>query len=146
MFRGSAPAKIDAKGRLRVPSDFRRTLNDHFGPETFITSVQGDAALVYPLSEWEELERRLLRLPATDRLRQRYLERVSFFGQQGQLDAQGRVLVPPMLRERAGIDGEVIVCGSLNHLQVWDRDRFVNRLEEQPFTDEDQDLLSDRGI
>ena len=146
MFRGSAAARIDSKGRLKVPSDFRRLLEETYGRDVFITSVTGQSAVLYPLPVWEEHEAKLLALPSTDRFRQRYLERVSFFGQQTRLDAQGRLVVPPGLREAAGIVGDVLVLGSLDRLEVWNHDRFTHRLEEQPFTDEDQDLLSAKDI
>jgi MraZ protein len=147
MFRGSAPAKIDDKGRLKLPTGFRRVVEDRWGPELFVTSVLGDCALVYPLPVWEEIEARLGAMPSTDRTKTRFLERVSYFGQQGRLDAQGRIVLPPILRESAGMTGEeVVVSAQLDHLVVWNRERFVLRLEEQPFTDDDFRALSERGI
>jgi len=146
MFRGSAPAKIDDKGRLKIPTDFRRQLEERFGSELFITSVLGDAALVYPLPVWEGIEERLLGMPSTDRVRERYLERVNYFGQQVRLDGQGRALVPQILREAAAVQGEVVVSGRLDHLVVWNHQRWAKRLVDQPFTEEDFAALSERGI
>src|SRR5579863_8955401 len=124
MFRGSAPAKIDDKGRLKVPTDFRRVLEERYGPELFVTSIEGDSAALYPLPVWEEIEARLAGMPATDRVRSRFLERVNHFGQQSRLDTQGRLLIPQILRESAGMTGEVVVSGHLDHLVVWNRERF----------------------
>ncbi len=146
MFRGSAPTKIDDKGRLKVPTGFRRELEERYGRDVFITSVMGDAALVYPLDVWKGVEERLAKLPSTDRTRRRYLERVSYFGQQAQLDAQGRVLVPQILRDRAAMAGEVIVSGRLDHLEVWNHERLTKRFDDQPFTDDDFEYLSERDI
>ena len=146
MFRGSVVATIDDKGRLKVPTDFRRALEDRFGAEFFITSVAGDHALVYPLPVWEEIESRLSALPATDRLKERYLERVSYYGQQARLDGQGRLLVPQIVRTAAGMNGEVVVSARLDHLVVWNRERFEKRLAERPFTDDDFNQLAERGI
>lgn len=146
MFRGSAPAKIDDKGRLKIPTDFRRLLEERHGPELFVTSVLGDSALIYPLPVWEEIEARLSAVPSTDRAKSRYLERVSYFGQQVRIDVQGRILMPQLLRERADMNGDVVVSGQLDHLVVWNHDRFLSRLDEQPFTDEDFRALSERGI
>ncbi|HSS48556.1 MAG TPA: division/cell wall cluster transcriptional repressor MraZ, partial [Thermoanaerobaculia bacterium] len=101
MFRGSAPAKIDDKGRLKIPTDFRRLLEDRWGPDLFVTSVQGESALLYPLPVWEEIEQRLSAMASTDPIRLRYLERVNYYGQQVRLDVQGRILVPQILRESA---------------------------------------------
>ena len=146
MFRGSAPATVDEKGRLKIPTDFRRQLEERWGPEVFITSVLGDRAMVFPLSVWEDLENRLLALPSIDRARDRFLERVNYFGQQHRIDPQGRVLIPQLLREAAGMSGEVVVAGQLDRLVVWNRDRIAARLEADPFTEDDHRLLSERGI
>ena len=146
MFRGSAPAKIDDKGRLKVPTGFRRSLEDRFGRDVFLTSVVGDSVLLYPLKTWEAFEERLAALPSMDRTKRRYLERVSYYGQQGQLDGQGRVLVPQILRASADMAGEVIVSGRLDHLEVWSHERLQSRFDEQPFTDDDFQYLSDRGV
>jgi MraZ protein len=146
MFRGSAPATVDDKGRLKIPTDFRRQLDERYGAEVFVTSVHGDRALVYPLPVWEEHETRLLAMPSTDRARTRYLERVNYYGQQQRLDPQGRVLMPQLLREAAGMSGEVVVVGELDHLVVWNRDRFTTRLEAEPFTEDDFRALSERGV
>lgn len=146
MFRGSAPAKIDDKGRLKIPTDFRRLIEERYGPELFVTSVLGDSALIYPLPVWEEIEARLSAVPSTDRAKSRYLERVSYFGQQVRIDVQGRILMPQLLRERADMNGDVVVSGQLDHLVVWNHERFLSRLDEQPFTDDDFRALSERGI
>jgi MraZ protein len=146
MFRGSSPAKIDDKGRLKIPTDFRRVIEERYGPELFVTSIEGDCAWLYPLPVWEELEGRLAGMPATDRVKARFLERVSYFGQQSRLDTQGRLLIPQILRESAGMNGDVVVSAQLDHLVVWNRERFARRLEQQPFTDEDFRALSERGI
>ena len=146
MLRGSTIATIDDKGRLKVPTDFRRLLEERYGPEFFVTSVTGEKALVYPLPVWEEVEGRLAQRPATDPVRQRFLERVSYFGAQLKLDGQGRLLMPAILRDRAAMAGEVVVTGQLDHLEIWNRERFEQRLEERPFTDDDFRALSERGI
>lgn len=146
MFRGSSPAKIDDKGRLKIPTDFRRSIEEKYGQDLFVTSVLGDSALIYPLPVWEEIEERLVSLPSTDRTKVRYLERVNYFGQQVTLDVQGRILIPQLLRESAGMNGDVVVSGQLNHLVIWNHERFAKRLEDQPFTDEDFRALSLAGI
>jgi MraZ protein len=146
MFRGSAPAKIDEKGRLKVPTDFRRVVEERYGPDLFVTSILGDSALLYPLPVWEEIEGRLAAMPSTDRTKVRFLERANYFGQQVRLDVQGRILIPQILRESAGMNGDVVVSAQIDHLVVWNRDRFVSRLDEQPFTEDDFRALAERGI
>ena len=146
MFRGSAPAKIDDKGRLKIPTPFRSHLEEEWGTEVFATSVVGDSALIYPLPVWEEIEQRLARMPSTHRSKMKYLERVNYFGHEGRLDAQGRILVPQILRDSAGILGEVVVNGNLDHLVVWNRERFETKLEREPFTEDDFRALSELEI
>ncbi len=146
MFRGSAPTKIDEKGRLKVPTGFRRHMEERYDKDVFITSVLGDSVLLYPLQVWEEIEARLAALPSTDRAKQRYLERVSYYGQQGKLDGQGRIVIPPLLRDSAAMSGEVVVSARLDHLEVWNRQRLQTRFAEQPFDEEDFNYLSEKGI
>ncbi len=146
MFRGSAQATVDDRGRLKIPSDFRRVLEENWGSDVFITSPFGDAALIYPLQEWEQVEKRLLALPSTDEARNRYLEWVNYFGLQGRLDASGRVLIPGNLRESAGMSGEVVVAGRINYLEVWNRERLAARLEAARLTAGDLKTLTERGF
>jgi len=129
-----------------MPTDFRRFLDERYGRDLFVTSIEGESALIYPLPVWEEIEARLAAMPSTNRTKVRFLERVSYFGQQVGMDAQGRLLVPQILRDKAAITGEVVVSGRLDHLEVWNRERLEGRLEEEPFTDEDFRILSDSGI
>lgn len=146
MFRGSATAKIDDKGRLKMPTHFRRQLEERYGLELFITSVDGISALIYPMPVWEEREAALAALPTTDRARQRYLERVNYYGQEATLDNQGRVVLPGPLREAAGLDAEVVVTGQLTYLAVWDRDRLAKRMADETFSEDDARALAERGI
>ncbi|MCP4663016.1 MAG: division/cell wall cluster transcriptional repressor MraZ [bacterium] len=146
MFRGSAHTKIDEKGRLKVPTEFRRILEERYGPEVFITSVLGTSATLYPLSVWEEIEDRLAKVPSSDRTKQRYLERVNYFGQQLRLDNQGRVVIPQTLRENAEITGEVVVSGRLEQLEIWNRERFDQKLLAEEFTEEDFENLAGLGV
>ena len=146
MFRGSAPAKIDDKGRIKMPTAFRRQLTDQFGQEIFLTSIVGESVLIYPLPVWQELEGRLYGLPSTDRVKQRFLERVSYYGQQSKLDGQGRVVVPPLLRESAEMAGEIVVSARLDYFEVWNKERLQKRFTERPFSDDEFDYLSERGI
>ncbi|MEM7480427.1 MAG: division/cell wall cluster transcriptional repressor MraZ [Acidobacteriota bacterium] len=146
MFRGSAPAKIDVKGRLKLPTAFRRAIDDRYGADLFVTSIEGDCAKVYPLAVWEEIEAKLQALPSTNRAKSRFMERVSYFGQQGRMDAQGRIVLPQILRESAEMNGEVVVSAQIDHLVVWNRERFETRLADEPFTEDDYGALSELGI
>ena len=111
-----------------------------------MTSVLGDSALVYPLVVWEEFEERLAKLPSTDRIKRRYLERVGYYGQQTQLDAQGRVVIPQILRESADMSGGAVVSGRLDHLEVWNHQRLLDRFADEEFSEEDFTYLTERGV
>ena len=103
MFRGNAPARIDDKGRLKVPTAFRSLLESKYGREVFVTSLTGEYVRLYPMPVWTELEQRLEKAPSTHPARLRFLDRVNFYGQVGELYVQGRVLIPVRLRESASM-------------------------------------------
>jgi MraZ protein len=146
VLRGNAPAKIDDKGRLKVPSGFRAFVEERYGPELFVTSLTGESVRIYPMAVWAEIERKLAEIPSTLPARLKYFNRVNYFGQPGELDKQGRVVIPPRLRESAEMVGEVDVFGLYNYLEVWNHERFVAKLLREPFTDEDAKALSEFGI
>ena len=147
MLRGNHPARIDDKGRIKVPNGFRALIEQQHGPELFVTSVTGEYVRLYPMAVWLEVERRLAEVPSANPSRQRFLDRVNFFGQTVTMDKQGRVVVPPLLRESAAMTGEVSVLGQQNHLAVWNQKRLTERLfKKEPFTDEDGRVLSGFGI
>ena len=147
MLRGNHPARIDDKGRLKVPNSFRQIVEAQWGTELFVTSVTGEFVRVYPMGVWHEIERKLAEVPSTHPSKLRYLDRVNFFGQAVSMDRQGRVLVPQLLRESAAMVGEVSVLGLQNHLAVWNLKRLQDRLfNKEPFTDEDGRLLAEYGI
>lgn len=146
MLRGNSPAKIDDKGRLKVPNAFRSYIESEYGRELFVTSLQGDSVRIYPMPIWTEIERKLGRIPSTHPSRQRYLDRVNFYGQLGELDSQGRVLIPQRLRDAAQMVGEVDVFGHHDFLDIWNHERFLAKLQREPYTDDDARALSDLGI
>jgi MraZ protein len=146
VLRGTAPARIDDKGRLKVPNSFRSLLQKEFGRELFVTSLTGESVRIYPLPIWVELERKLAQVPSTHPARVRFQDRVNFYGQTAEIDIQGRVLIHQRLRESAGMAGDVDVFGQYNYLEVWNHDRFLARLQREPFTDEDARALSEFGI
>jgi MraZ protein len=146
MLRGNHPARIDDKGRLKVPNGFRTIVDSQYGPELFVTSVSGEYVSLYPMAVWLEIERKLAAVPSSHPSRSRFLDRVNFFGQVVTMDKQGRVLLPQLLRESAAMTGEVSVLGKQNHLAVWNQKRFLERLEKEPFTEEDGKALSEFGI
>ncbi len=146
MLRGNSPAKIDDKGRLKVPSGFRAFIEEQYGSDLFVTSVAGDCVRIYPMPVWNEIERKLAAVPSTLPARSRFFDRVNYYGQAAELDKQGRVLIHPRLRESADTTGEVDVFGQYNYLEVWNHERFVAKLLREPFTDDDARVLAQYGI
>ena len=146
MFRGSAAAGIDDKGRLKVPKSFRSLLESKHGRELFLTSLSGEYVRIYPMPVWLEIEQKLGDMPSTHPSRVRFLDRINYFGQVAELDAQGRVLIPVRLREAATMAGVVDVVGQFNCLDVWNHDRFMTKLQRELYTDEDARALSEFGI
>jgi len=147
MLRGNHPARIDDKGRLKVPTGFLSFIESQYGPEMFVTSITGEFVRLYPMAVWLEVEKKLAAMPSSHPSKQRFLDRVNFFGQVTTLDKQGRVLVPQILRESAAMSGDVSVLGLQNHLAVWNEERLRARLfQKEPFTDEDGRILAEHGI
>jgi MraZ protein len=146
VLRGNSPAKIDDKGRLKVPNGFRSYLEKEYGRELFVTSLHGESVRIYPMPVWAAIERKLGLIPSAHPSRQKYLDRVNFYGQNSELDGQGRVLIPQRLREAAHMVGEVDVFGQFDFLEVWNHERFLAKLQREPFTDDDARALSDLGI
>ena len=146
MLRGNHPARIDEKGRIKIPNGFRQIVQSQYGPELFVTSITGEYVRLYPMAVWLEIERKLAQVPSTNPSKQRFLDRVNFFGQTVEMDKQGRVVLPQMLRESAAMAGEVSVLGLQNHLEVWSQKRLQERLKREPFTDDDGRALAEFGI
>ena len=145
-LRGSAQTRIDDKGRLKVPTLFRSAIQDLHGPDVFVTSVTGESVRIYPMAVWLEVEQKLSKMPANHPSRLKFLDRVNYFGQTSELDGQGRIVVPPLLRDSASIVGDVRVFGKLDYLEVWNDERFTQKLLRDPWMDEDGFKLSEHGI
>jgi MraZ protein len=146
MFRGNHPARVDEKGRLKVPAEFKRVIDEKYGNQFYITSLDGKVAQVYPFEEWERIEQKLASLSTYNPTKKKFLDRVSYYGQQVEMDGQGRLLMPQLLRETAQIKGEVAVMGTLTYLEVRNLEALRKEIEENPITDEDTRTLGELGI
>ena len=146
MLRGNYAAKIDDKGRLKIPNAFRALIEKAHGSELFVTSLTGESVRVYPMPVWLALEERLGRAPSTHPARGRFLDRVNYFGQTAEIDAQGRVVIHQRLRESSGMAGDVDVLGTVDRLEVWNHDRLVAKMLGDPYTDDDAKALAEFGI
>ena len=146
VFRGNAPARIDDKGRLKVPNTFRAALESKYGRELFLTSLSGEFVRIYPMPVWLEIEQKLGSMPSTHPSRVRFLDRVNYFGQAAELDGQGRVIIPVRLREAATMAGDVDILGQVTWLDVWNHERFLTKIQREPYTDDDARKLSEFGV
>ena len=145
MLRGNYLAKVDEKGRVKIPAAFLESLRE-FGSKFFVTSENGDYVRIYPMKIWDGIEEKLARLSSHNVTKRKFLTRTNYYGQVVELDAQGRILVQPILREAAQMKGEVDVLGYLTYLEVWNHSRFLENLKASPITDEDLQTLNDLGI
>jgi MraZ protein len=146
VLRGNYTAKIDDKGRLKIPNAFRGLIEGQHGAEVFVTSLTGEYVRIYPMPVWMALEEKLGRMPSTHPARIKFFDRANYYGQTAAIDTQGRVLVHGRLRDAAGMSGEVDVFGQYEYLDVWNHERFVAKLAREPYTDEDARALSEFGI
>ena len=146
MFRGNHPTRVDDKGRLKVPAEFKRVIDEKYGTQFYITSLDGKVAQIYPFEEWERIEQKLASLSTFNPTKKKFLARVNYWGQQVEMDGQGRLLIPQLLRENATIKGEVAVLGNLTYLEVRNLEALQREIETESFTTEDEKTLDDLGI
>jgi MraZ protein len=125
---------------------FRGVIQDQHGPDVFVTSLTGESVRIYPIPIWLETERKLSAMPANHPSRLKFLDRVNYYGQTAELDDQGRVVIPAHLRDSASIKGDVRVFGRIDHLEVWNEERFTQKLQRETWTDDDWLRLSEHGI
>jgi MraZ protein len=146
MFRGNNPASVDEKGRLKIPTGFKALLDEKYGQDFFVTSLDGQSVRIYPLPVWIKIEEKLAPLPSMNKAKKQFLDRTNYWGQMAHADAQGRVLIPSLLRESAGMHGEVAVIGHLEeYLEVWSLERLREPMT-QPFSEAAMDELGALGI
>jgi MraZ protein len=145
MFRGNHPARVDEKGRLKVPADFKRQVDEQYGPQFFITSRDGQRAELWPIKEWEKIEDALAKMPSSA-AKKRLLDATNYYGQVVEFDSQGRLLIPQLLRESAALTGDVAVLGLQNHLAVANDEKHRASLAQNPVTDADIESLGVVGL
>jgi MraZ protein len=146
MFRGNHPTRVDEKGRLKLPAEFKREIEERYGTKFYITSENGRTAKVYPIEEWEKIEQKLMNMPNSNPSKKRLLTATSYYGQNAEMDSQGRVLVPQILREKAQVIGDVAVFGMLTFLEVTNMDAIRQEMDANPLTDADADALGAYGL
>jgi MraZ protein len=146
MFRGNHPTRVDEKGRLKLPAEFKRRIDEQYGSQFYITSKDGKVAEIYPLQEWEKVEEKLALIPNMNPAKKKFLDRVNYYGQMAEMDAQGRLLLPQILRESAQVTGDVVVFGMQTYLEVANHEAFKQNMDLNPLTTEDEQALADFGL
>jgi MraZ protein len=145
MLRGNHLATVDEKGRVKIPADFVDELCKG-SRKFYVTSAKGDSARVYPMKEWEAIEKKLAKRSSYEPAKRKFLERTNYYGQVVELDGQGRILIPPVLRDAAEMKGEVDIQGQLTFLEIWNHARFLERLNSNPVTADDEKAFGEMGI
>jgi MraZ protein len=145
MFRGSQLAKVDEKGRLKVPVDFKRLFDEKYGQVFFITSFDGERAEIFPLPEWEKIEEVMAARPSSVE-KSKFLDVTNYYGQVVEMDAAGRLLLPQNLREKAGLTGELAVLGLQNRIAAIRDEQQIARLKAAPMTGNDLTALGIPGL
>lgn len=146
MLIGSQTATVDSKGRLKIPATFLPDLLK-YGEEFFVTSESGVFARIYPLKKWEEMEVKMSQQASFNPTLQKFRTLTGYYGQLVKIDAQGRLLIPSMLRDKAQISGDVVVLANPQGLNVWNHARFLEKnVLSNPWTSEDDQNLGSLGI
>jgi MraZ protein len=143
MFRGNHPAKVDEKGRLKVPAAFKQLMDAANVTQFYITSTNGKSAEIWPLPEWEKVEARLAGASALNVAVKTFMNLVNYYGQQVEIDSQGRLLLPQILRTKASLDAEVTVIGMRTYVEVHNREKFEQDLPPEGLTDEHQQAIDE---
>jgi MraZ protein len=150
MFRGHNTATVDEKGRLKIPTAFKDILDKEYGKDLdfFVTGLDGNSVRIYPLPIWIEIEEEMVPVRGekeANKIKRQFLDRTNYWGQTARADAQGRVLIPALLRESAGMHGEVNVMGKVKYLEVCSLERMREQMA-QPVSDDERDGLDNLGI
>lgn len=138
MFRGNHPAKVDEKGRLKLPAAFKQLVDALHVTQFYITSTDGKCAEIWPLPEWEKREALLAEFSTMDDAVAKFLNMTSYYGHQVEMDTQSRVLLPQILRVAARLDAEVAVLGKIDHLEVHNLAFFEESLPASALTSDDR--------
>jgi MraZ protein len=141
MFRGNHPAKVDEKGRLKMPAAFKQLVDAANVTQFYVTSTDGKSAEILPLPEWEKREEQLAEASEMDDAVRKYMNLTSYYGQQVEVDSQARLLLPQILRTKAQLDAEVTVIGMRSYIEVHNREMLERSMEE--LTADDRKTMAD---
>lgn len=141
MFRGATKVTIDAKGRLAIPTRYRNRLESRSNGQLVVTVDRDYCLLLYPFPDWEEIERKLIRLPSLDKQARRLQRLMVGYATELELDGNGRILLSRELREFAEIDRQAILIGQGNKFEIWNDDIW-NKKRDSWLSEDDEGNLS----
>ena len=130
MFRGANKLTLDVKGRLAVPTRYRERLAERCGGKLVVTVDKDQCLLIYPYPDWEDLERKLMKLPSLNPQARRLQRLMVGHATELELDGSGRILLPPSLREYGLLNRDVMLIGQGHKFELWDEARWNERREE----------------
>lgn len=139
MFRGATTINLDEKSRLAIPTRYRAELKECCESQLVLTVGLDKCLMLYPLPEWEEIERKLVKLPSLDKRAKRLQRLLIGHATECEMDAQGRFLIVDTLRKFASLDKRVVLTGQGNKFEIWDEDAW-NRINQWVDEEELDDL------
>ncbi|MDA1063025.1 MAG: division/cell wall cluster transcriptional repressor MraZ [Proteobacteria bacterium] len=143
MFRGATKVVLDAKGRLAIPTRYRERLASRCAGQIVVTVDKDHCLLIYPLQDWEELERKLVRLPSMNKVARNIVRIMVGYATEVEMDVNGRILVSRELRDFAGLDKATMLIGQGNKFELWDEDAWVEKRDAWLAGGDDGDLPPD---
>ena len=141
MFRGNHPTRVDEKGRLKLPAEFKRLVDERYGTQFYITSFDGKSAQIWPLPDWKELEEKMA-AKIHDESIENLVNWSSYYGQEVEIDNQSRLTLPQLLREDAKLTAEVAVMGKTKYVEVKNEEILKQDLAARPVTAADRQKLA----
>ena len=130
MFRGVSPINVDAKGRMAMPAKYRERLQELCEGRLVLTVDFDKCLMLFPEGEWDQLERKLVRLPSLNPRARRLQRLLLGYATECELDGNGRILVPAVLREYACLDKRIVLVGQGNKFEIWNEEIWNGNRDE----------------
>ncbi|MEL7185644.1 MAG: division/cell wall cluster transcriptional repressor MraZ [Pseudomonadota bacterium] len=143
MFRGATKVSLDAKGRMAIPTRYRERLATRCDGQIVVTVDKDHCLLVYPLPDWEELERKLVRLPSMNKAARRIVRIMVGYATEVEMDKSGRILVSKELREFASLERQGMLIGQGNKFELWDEETWNEKRDQWLAEEDDGELPAD---
>ncbi len=143
VFRGATKVTLDAKGRMAIPTRYRERLASRCDGQIIVTVDKDHCLLVYPLPDWEELERKLVRLPSMNKAARRIVRIMVGYATEVDMDGSGRILVSKELREFASLERQAMLIGQGNKFELWDEATWNEKRDAWLGQDDDGELPPD---